>query len=141
MATTEEIRRRVEQADIERSARRSAAAQQVGELARRRAAVAAQLTDVERELGDVLAAAQDVIDLDELARFTDLKTVDLTQWLTTRTPRRGRPRKQTSNGTSNGHAVRGRPASQRTRATRQEAAPPNPSGPTESAARGDAQVR
>lgn len=138
MATTEEIRRRVEQADIERSARRSAAAQQVGELARRRAAVAAQLADVERELGDVLAAAQDVIGVDELARFTDLKVADLSQWLTIRKPGRGRPRKQTSNGTSKGQTARGRSVSRRARPASQESAPPNVSGP---AARGDAEVR
>lgn len=57
MATTEEIQRRVEQTDTARSAKRSAAAQQVGELAARRAAIAEQLADIERALGDVLAAA------------------------------------------------------------------------------------
>lgn len=96
MATPEEIRRRVEQADTTRSARRAAAAQQVGELAQRRAAILEQLADVERELGDVLAEAQDVIDVDELAEFTDLKPADLTAWLAGRKTGRGKRKKATS---------------------------------------------
>ncbi|MBY8853300.1 hypothetical protein K7G98_35740, partial [Saccharothrix sp. MB29] len=61
MATPEEIRLRIEQADTARSARRATAAQQIGELAQRRAAIIEQLEDIERELGDILAEAQDVI--------------------------------------------------------------------------------
>lgn len=94
MTTTEDIRHRVEQADSVRSARRSAAAQQIGELAQRRAALADQLADIERQLGDTLAAASDVIDVDELAQFTDIPAADLTRWLTSRRPTRGR-RKRT----------------------------------------------
>ncbi|NUT51418.1 MAG: hypothetical protein HOV94_29560 [Saccharothrix sp.] len=93
MATPEEIRRRVEEADTARSARRAAAAQQVGELAGRRAAILAQLAEVERELGEVVADAQDVIDVDELAAFTDLKPSDLTEWLAGHKPGRGKRRK------------------------------------------------
>jgi hypothetical protein len=92
VATTEEIRRRIEEADTARSAKRAAAAQQVGELAQRRAALAVQLADIERELGDVLAAARDVIDINELARFTDVPAADLMRWCdgrrTTRTKRK-----------------------------------------------------
>jgi hypothetical protein len=93
MATPEEIRQRVEEADTARSARRAAAAQQVGELAQRRAAIVAQLVEVERELGEVVADAQDVIDVDELAAFTDLKPSDLTGWLAGRKTVRGKRRK------------------------------------------------
>jgi hypothetical protein len=93
MATPEQIRRRVEDADTARSARRAAAAQQVGDLARRRAAIVTQLEAIEHELGDVLAGAQDVIGIDELADFTDLKAADLTGWLAGRKPGRGRRRK------------------------------------------------
>ncbi|MGX7828997.1 hypothetical protein ACTG9Q_28310 [Actinokineospora sp. 24-640] len=93
MATPEEIRQRVEKADTARSARRAAAAQQVGELAGRRAAILAQLTEVERELGEVVADAQDVIDVDELAAFTDLKPSDFTGWLAGRKPGRGKRKK------------------------------------------------
>lgn len=96
MATPEEIRQRVEEADTARSARRAAAAQQVGELAQRRAAIVAQLAEVERELGEVVADAQDVIDVDELAAFTDLKPSDLTGWLAGRKPSRGKRRKATT---------------------------------------------
>ncbi|MGW5054814.1 hypothetical protein [Actinokineospora sp. NPDC004072] len=96
MATPEEIRQRVEQADTTRSARRAAAAQQVGELAQRRATIAAQLEDIERKLGDVLAEAQDVIGVNEVAEFTDLKPSDLTRWLAGRKATRGKRRKSPS---------------------------------------------
>lgn len=95
MSTPEQIRQRVAQADSARSARRSAAAQQVGELALRRAAVLGQLEEVEQALGDVLLAAQDVIDVDELAQFTEVEAADLAQWLETRRSagtRRRKPR-------------------------------------------------
>ncbi|WP_414944881.1 hypothetical protein [Amycolatopsis sp. cmx-11-32] len=85
MATIEEIERRVAEADSARSAKRSATAQQIGELAQHRAVIAKNLSDIERELGDVLAAAGDVINVDELARFTDVAAADLTRWLTART--------------------------------------------------------
>jgi hypothetical protein len=81
MATTEEIERRVEEADAARSAKRAAAAKCVGELAQLRAEVAEKLGDIERELGDVLAESSDVIGVDELAKFTDVPAADLTQWL------------------------------------------------------------
>ncbi|WP_439382131.1 hypothetical protein [Amycolatopsis lexingtonensis] len=93
MITTDEIERRVGKADAEKSARRMAAAREVGELARRRAALAEELAEVERTLGTVLAAAADVIGVDELAEFTDVTAADLTGWLTAGKPRarRGRP--------------------------------------------------
>ncbi|QFZ18492.1 hypothetical protein [Saccharothrix syringae] len=96
MATPEQIRQRVEDADTARSVRRAAAAQQIGVLAQRRAGIVAQLEDVERELGDVLAEAQDVIGIDELAGFTDLKPADLSGWLAGRRPTRGRRRKSST---------------------------------------------
>ncbi|MBW4717365.1 hypothetical protein [Saccharothrix obliqua] len=96
MATPEEIRHRIEQADTARSARRAAAAQQIGELAQHRATILDQLDNVERALGDVLASAQDVIDVDELAEFTDLKPADLTTWLAGRKTGRGKRRKVTN---------------------------------------------
>ncbi|WP_037364695.1 hypothetical protein [Amycolatopsis orientalis] len=95
MATTEEIERRVAEADAARSAKRSAAAQRIGELAQRRTAVAEQLRDIERELGEALAEATDVIGIDELARFTDVPAADLTQWLGSRKssrPQRKKPK-------------------------------------------------
>lgn len=84
MPTSEEIEGRVEQADSARSARRAAAATQVGDLAQRRSVVAEQLSELEAELGDVLVAAGDVIDVDEISRFTDVPVADLTRWLDAR---------------------------------------------------------
>lgn len=95
MATTEEIERRVEEADAARSVRRSAAAQRIGELAHRRALIVQQLSDIERELGDVLAESSDVMEIDELARFTDLPAADLTQWLNGRKTSRTKRKKLT----------------------------------------------
>ena len=107
--TEEEIERRVKEADAVRSARRSAAARRVGELAQRRAAIAEQLSDIERELGEVLAESRDVIDLDELARFTDVPATDLTRWLDGRKTTRTK-RKKTASGSGAKNAP-GRPPS------------------------------
>jgi hypothetical protein len=99
MATPEEIERRVQESDAARNAKRSATAKRVGELAQRRATIADQLGDVERELGDLLATAQDVIDVDELAQFTDIPVADLTHWLTATTNRkttRAKPKRRVS---------------------------------------------
>jgi hypothetical protein len=123
MATAEEIERRVEQADTARSAKRSAAAQQVGALAQRRAAIAEQLADIEGQLGDVLAAASEVMDIDELARFTDVPAADLTRWLTARKPSRGkrkRPAAGAENDTNRGPSV------SRTTTVRKPSTPPEP---------------
>ncbi|MFI9811537.1 hypothetical protein [Saccharothrix variisporea] len=95
MATPEEIEQRVEEADATRSARRAAAAREVAELAQRRSGLAEQLEVVERQLGDVITGARDVMGIDELARFTDLPATDLTRWLTGRKPSRG-PRRKTT---------------------------------------------
>ncbi|MFD2422689.1 hypothetical protein [Amycolatopsis pigmentata] len=83
----------MEEADRARSVRRSAAAQRVGELAHRRALIVQQLFDIERELGDVLAESSDVMEIDELARFTDLPAADLTQWLSGRKTSRTKRKK------------------------------------------------
>lgn len=99
MATPEEIERRVHESDAVRNAKRSATAKRVGELAQRRATIADQLGDVERELGDLLATAQGVIDVDELAQFTDIPVADLTHWLTATTNRkttRAKPKRPAS---------------------------------------------
>ncbi|MEU4524737.1 hypothetical protein AB0F52_39210 [Amycolatopsis sp. NPDC024027] len=93
MITTDEIERRVEKVDAEKSARRTAAAREVGELAHRRSTLVEQLADIERRLGTIIAAAADVIGTDELAEFTDVPAADLTSWMTAGKPRarRGRP--------------------------------------------------
>lgn len=125
MATTEEIARRVEQADAARSAKRAAAAQRVGELAQRRAALAEQLDDIERQLGDELAAAQEVMDVDELASFTDVPAAALSRWLTARTTRKpGRTRRKRTTGSGAGeHDTRSGGSTARTAPTAQAAKP------------------
>jgi hypothetical protein len=123
MATAEEIELRVEQVDTARSAKRSAAAQQVGALAERRAAIAEQLAGIEEQLGDILAAAQEVMDMDELAAFTDVPAADLTRWLAARKPsrsKRKRPAAGTASDTSHG------PSATRTATARPASTPPEP---------------
>lgn len=100
MATTEEIEQRVEEADSARTARRAAAAKRVFELAARRSTIADQLSDLERELGDVLAEASDVIEIDELARFTDVPAADLRRWLDDRKTTRPKRKRQTAGTTA-----------------------------------------
>ncbi|AXB46130.1 MULTISPECIES: hypothetical protein [Pseudonocardiaceae] len=134
MATTEEIERRVEQADAARSAKRAAAAKRVGELALLRAEVAEKLGDVERELGDVLAESSDVISVDELAKFTDVPATDLTQWLNGRKTTRPKRKRSTA-----GTATAKRDASQASSTsnpapTTQQSASPELAGPRNGAA-------
>jgi hypothetical protein len=140
VATTEEIERRVEEADATRHAKRSAAAQQVGELAQRRAVIAEQLGDIEGQLGDVVAAAQEVMDIDELARFTDVPAADLTRWLTARKPARTKRKKPaagapgTENDTSRG------PSAARTPTAGQASTLPEPAAPRPGTADAPARV-
>ncbi|MFC0107929.1 hypothetical protein [Kibdelosporangium aridum] len=96
MATSEEIERRIEEADAAISAKRVAAAKRVSQLAHRRAVLAEQLADVERELGDELAQASDVMNTKEMARFTDVPVADLDQWLNSQKSARPRRKKPAS---------------------------------------------
>ncbi|WP_037307036.1 hypothetical protein [Amycolatopsis orientalis] len=98
MPTAEEIERRVEIADTARSERRSAAARRVGDLADRHAELAEQLGGIERELGEVLAESGDVIEIDELAAFTDVPATELARWLNNAKP--GRAKRKKSTGTN-----------------------------------------
>jgi hypothetical protein len=121
MATAEEIERRVEQADTARSATRSAAAQQVGALAQRRAAIAEELANIEEQLGDVLAAVSDVMDLDELAGFTDVPAADLTRWLTARKPTRTKRKRPAASAASDTNRE---PSASKTSTARPTSTPP-----------------
>jgi hypothetical protein len=122
MATAEEIEHRVEQADTARSAKRAAAAQQVGALAQRRADIAEQLADIEGQLGDVLAAAVEVMSIDELATFTDVPAADLTRWHTTRKPNRTKRKRPAAGAAGDTN----RPSRARTPTARPTAALPAP---------------
>lgn len=133
MATTDEIERRVEEADAARSARRSAAAKQVGELAQRRATIAEQLRHIEQELGDVLAESSDVMEIDELARFTDVPAADLTRWLNDRKTTRTK-RKKPTGGASGTKNPTSRPSTAAAPAAGQVAAPHEPPAPRDSTA-------
>lgn len=90
MTTIDDIARRVEEADSARSARRTKAAQLVGDLARERSAVVQRLADIDQQIGDAIVENGDVIGLDELAKFTDVATADLTQILNAHKQPRGR---------------------------------------------------
>ena len=88
IATAQEIRRRVDEADTVRRERRAAAAQQVGELARQRAILASKVEDLDRQLAEVIAGSRDVMDIDELSRFTSIRPAELTGWLNASKPAR-----------------------------------------------------
>lgn len=130
MATADEIRRRVEETDTARSARRATTAQQVGELAQRRTAIVEQLKEIERQLGEVLTAARTVLDLAELARFTDIPAADLTIWLDASTHRT--KRRKTSDG-----APGGKKTTRRTTAAAPASGPAQTSTPAEPTTRRD----
>ena len=80
VTSNEEITRRLTETDTVRSARRQQAATIVGELARRHTELAGKLAELERELGEALTAAGDVIDIPELSAVTDVAANDLTRW-------------------------------------------------------------
>ena len=101
MTTIDDIARRVEEVDSARSARRTKAAQLVGELVQERAAVAQRLADIDQQIGDAVVENGDVIDVDELARFTGVSSADLAQILNSRKHSRGRRRKS-ADGSSQG---------------------------------------
>lgn len=94
MATTDDIARRVEEADSARSARRTKAALLVGELAHERSTVLKRLGDIDQQIGDAIVDNSDVIDIDELAAFTDSAPADLTQILNARKPNRGKRKRR-----------------------------------------------
>ncbi|WP_051792437.1 hypothetical protein [Amycolatopsis jejuensis] len=96
-ATNDEIERRIEDHDTPRTAQRSAAAKRVAELARCRGEVAAQLDAIERDLGEILAESAEIIEIRELARFTDVSVANLSQWLDKRKNARAKRKKPTSN--------------------------------------------
>ncbi|USX56426.1 hypothetical protein [Lentzea sp. HUAS12] len=96
--TAQEIQRRVEEADTTRQQLRAAAAQQVGELAAERAIHAGKLQELERRLGDVIAGSGEVMEIDELSRFTNIPPLELRAWLATSKPARTR-RRTTTTGT------------------------------------------
>ncbi|UUV28574.1 hypothetical protein NQK81_27765 [Amycolatopsis roodepoortensis] len=132
--TDEEITRRLEERDSARRARRAQTASTVGELARRHTELAEQLADLERELGEVLTAAGDVIDVSELADVTDVPVADLTRWRDqVAKPARGGKRKRPGTAKNNGTPGKDTPA-----ATAPPAAP-TPAAP-ESAGNGGVAV-
>ncbi|MFC3450768.1 hypothetical protein [Amycolatopsis speibonae] len=134
VTTDKEIARRLEETDSARSARRQRVAATVGDLARRHTDLAGQLADLERELGEVLTAAGDVIDVPELAAVTDVPAADLTQWRdqTTKSTRAGK-RKRPDIAKKSGSPGKDSPEATPPRATR-------PTGPAPEAGGNGGQV-
>ncbi|MGI5506471.1 hypothetical protein [Lentzea sp. CA-135723] len=100
MATTDDIVRRVEEADSARSARRAKAALLVGEFAHERAAVLQRLGEIEQQIGDAIFDNNDVIAVEELAAFTDTPTAELEQIVGARKPNRGRRKRRSAASSS-----------------------------------------
>ncbi|MGW4826296.1 hypothetical protein ACWEOG_01850 [Amycolatopsis japonica] len=119
VTTDDEITRRLEERDSARSARRAQAAGTVGELARRHADLAGRLAELERELGEVLTAAGDVIDVPELAEVTDVPAADLARWRDQAAkPARGGKRKRPGTAKNNDVPSKDTPATTYPRAAR-----------------------
>lgn len=106
IATAQEIRRRVEEADTARRERRAAAAQQVGELARQRAIHASKVEEFDRRLAEVIAGSRDVMEIDELSRFTSIQPDVLTGWLNASKPARTKKKKPSTTAGTRNHASR-----------------------------------
>lgn len=98
MATSNEIRHRIEQIDAATSTRRVTAAQRVSELADRRRTLATELEEIDTELGEVITEHADVISVPELAAVTDIPASELTNWLSSRKPSRAKRKRPTSAG-------------------------------------------
>lgn len=92
MATADEIRQRVEQADRDRMAARQTAAADVAGKLDQRQALREQLDQADRELTQSVAAAEQVMTRRELAGFLDVKQNEVDEWATagsSRTRQRG----------------------------------------------------
>ncbi|HEX8866299.1 MAG TPA: hypothetical protein VF821_11645 [Lentzea sp.] len=98
MATSNEIRHRIEQIDAATSTRRVTAAQRVSELADRRRTLATELEEIDTELGEVVTEHADVISLAELAAVTDIPASELTTWISSRKPSRAKRKRPTNTG-------------------------------------------
>lgn len=122
IATAQEIRRRVDEADTARRERRAAAAQQIGELARQRAIHASKVEEFDRQLAEVIAGSRDVMELDELSRFTGIRPTVLTGWLNASKPVRTKKKPSTTAGTH--HDASREPAAASTTTNGQAASPP-----------------
>ncbi|MET9225585.1 hypothetical protein [Lentzea sp. NPDC003310] len=105
MATTDDIARRVQEADSARSARRTKAALLVGELTHERTVVLHRLGEIDQQIGDVIVEHNDVIAVEELAAFVDTSATDLEQIVSARRPNRGRRKRRTAAPSSSDSTV------------------------------------
>lgn len=122
IATVQEIKRRVDEADSARQERRAVAAQRVGELARQRAIYAGKVEEFERQLAEVIAGSRDVMQIDELSGFTGIRAAVLTGWLNASKPARTKKKPLPAAGT---HTDADRePAAASTTANGHAASPP-----------------
>lgn len=94
MATAEQIKQRVEQADRRRIDTRADAAAAVAGIAQEHTAIAEGLRTTETVLGEAIGAALGVMSAAELAAFTDLSAADIHAWSTPSKSRSGRRRPQ-----------------------------------------------
>lgn len=96
MPTLDEIDQRVEEVDAPRTAKRKAACKKIREHAGRRAALLDELAATEREIGDALADASDVMDVHEAARITDVLASDLNHCLAAHRTTRAKRKRSTT---------------------------------------------
>lgn len=88
MATAEEIRRRVHDAESARIERRASSAAAVAEQHAKRTATQQQLDQEDRELAQTVQAALREMTRDELARFLDVRRSQIDEWSSAGSKRR-----------------------------------------------------
>jgi hypothetical protein len=83
MPTAAEIAERIRAADEERITKRAEKAGRVVELAEQADTARARLDELTAELGSAVAAATEVLSLDELAGFTERSSSEVNEWART----------------------------------------------------------
>lgn len=137
MTTLDDIDQRVQEIDAPRTEKRKAACKTIKERAGRRTALLEELAATEREIGDALATASDVMDVTEAARITEVPASDLNHCLAAhQTTRTKRKRSTTGGADPNNSTSRDKPTARTPRnhhaQTPAELSPPQTDSTTES---------
>lgn len=104
MATADEIRKRVQRADQDRMEARATAAAEVAGKREERTRLVEQLAQVDRELAQSVASAEQLMTRKELSDFVNVKRTEIDGWVAGGRTRSGRRRPSTSNGRSRSKA-------------------------------------
>ncbi|MEV6603493.1 hypothetical protein [Kutzneria sp. NPDC051319] len=136
MPNFDEIDQRVQEIDAPRTAKRKAACKTIKERAGRRAALLEELAATERDIGDALATASDVMDVNEAALITEVPASDLNHCLAAHQTTRTKRKRSTSGADPKNSTSREKPTARTPRnhhaQTPSELSPPPTDSATES---------